>query len=254
MNILFVSALSVELHHVKKKIDKVKSFLKEKKSKLKISFLLSWVGNYNTIFELQKYLQTNEVDFIVNIGVCWFSNVASEVPNIGQVYRIKNLASGKESLVPVYFEFAPYISLASSEKTITLDEQMGDELFVDMESYGVDYVATKMKIPVLILKVPFDRVSTESQNVKITDIEQKLDFVDYKDMLLRIEEYLMKNVSKGVSLQKYINELNPTFSEREILKREYHRFQAFDKDFQLFFQENKLLPKKEFFKKLQQYN
>jgi len=51
-----------------------------------------------------------------------------------QVYRIKNLANEKEALVPIYFQLGELISLGSSEKIITKQEDMGED-FVDMESF-----------------------------------------------------------------------------------------------------------------------
>ncbi len=175
MNILFVCALPIELHSCKKEFQKVKQVLKEKKSSIKVSFLLSWVGNYATLFELQNYISQREVDFIINLWVCGIQNTTKDwvIPSVVQVYRIKNVANQRESIVPIYFEFAPLISIASSEKTITTNEEMCGEQFVDMESYAIDFIATKTKIPCMILKIPFDFVSAESKRIDVSQITQK---------------------------------------------------------------------------------
>lgn len=254
MNILFVCALPIELHSCKKEFQKVKPVLKEKKSKIKASFLLSWVGNYATLFELQNYLYQRGVDFIINLWVCGIVK-GVKIPPVVQIYRIKNTSNQRESIVPIYFEFAPLISIASSEKTITTNEEMCGEQFVDMESYAIDFIATKMKIPSIILKIPFDFVSAESKRVDVSEISEQIKKVNFEKLLESIETFLWKNKNKDESnLEKYYTFFRATFSEKEIIKREYSRFQAFWIHFDAFFENNKILPKKEFFKRLQSAN
>jgi nucleoside phosphorylase len=84
--------------------------------------LLIGVGNYNVIYTLQDYLTKNEIDFVVNIGVCGVKKETNK--KLVQVYRIKNLASEKEALMPIYFQLGELVSLGSSEKIITNQESI----------------------------------------------------------------------------------------------------------------------------------
>ena len=66
--ILIVSALSQELNTIKAQIKNLKI------KNLKISFFTTWMGNYNTILNLTRFLEKNDFDFLVNIWICWYKN------------------------------------------------------------------------------------------------------------------------------------------------------------------------------------
>ena len=67
-NILVVCALSAELNEIKQ-------ILKDAKFRdIKISFFTVWIGNYNTILNLTRFLENNSFDFVVNIWICWYKD------------------------------------------------------------------------------------------------------------------------------------------------------------------------------------
>ena len=98
-NILLIAATSWELKVVKNQIKNL--ILKN----IKVNFLLTWIWNYSTIFTLNNYIIEHNIDFIVNIWVCWYSQKSSDIL---QVSRIKNLANNKEFIVPTFFNFAKF--------------------------------------------------------------------------------------------------------------------------------------------------
>ena len=246
MNILFVCALPVELNALKWQIKDL-----EKKWD-NFLFLTSWVWSYNTIYELQRYLDSHSVDFIVNIGVCWVDPDLKRTPSLLQVYRIKNLSSLKESVTPLYISIGSLSSIWCSEKIITNKQDLLGESFVDMESYGIDFIATKLKIPYVILKIPFDRVSEESRKVDTRILTWSFESIDYETLLSELRDFWWNKLkTQQISIEKYLAHYRFTFSEKEILKKMSKKYQVLHGDFDVFFEKNKELPKKEFLFRLQ---
>lgn len=256
MNILFVCALPLEQKLCKKYVGEALKNLPIKKEGFTYQFLLSGVGNYQTLATLQNYLFSHQVDFIINIWVCGIHPNIKNIPTpLVQAYRIKNLANLRESIVPLYLEVSPLISLASSEKIITSSEELLWENFVDMESYAIDFVATKEKIPYMILKLPLDRVGEESKYIDTKEIENLFWEVSFSSILTQVEDFLIKNNREENNVpESYFSLFPMTFSEREIFKKQYFRYEALKLDIDEFIAQNKELPKKEFFKKLQENN
>lgn len=235
-NILFVSALKLELDVIKWQT----SQYSEKDFCFK--FLLIGVGNYNVIYTLQDYLTKNEIDFVVNIGVCGVKKETNK--KLVQVYRIKNLASEKEALMPIYFQLGELVSLGSSEKIITNQESIWED-FVDMESFWIDFVCSKKKIPSIILKIPFDTISETSKKVDISELKEAMQSFDVSQLISELQKFFSFHTAEK-SFEKYKKYFLLTFAETEILKRNYYKFQAFHIDFEAFFNENKAKTKKEF--------
>ena len=243
--VLFVCALPIELNIIKSEIKNINL------RGLKVKFLLSWVWNYNTIFSLKNYIDTNsKPDFIVNIWVCWVSSLKEDL-DFFQVYRVKNSSNLKEFLIPIYFNILDLKSILSSDTVITNNKYLIWENYVDMESYGICFVTDKDSIPLIIIKKPFDVISEASKNVNKKDLWESLRNLDYNLLLEKISSFL--NNSKGknsTDLWFYKEYFRFTFSQNEIFKKNYNKFIAFWKDFSLFFKKNKNLPKKEFLKKM----
>ena len=157
------------------------------------------------IFNLTKFLDEKSqksdffwYDFIINIWVCWFKkNWELKIENwkikddFIQIWRIFNLTTKKEILVPIFFEFWPIKSIACSENIVYEKNVLWEENYVDMESFAVEFVADKFKIPRIILKVPVDEVWDETKNF---DFEKALKLlegnIDYKLLIEKIREYL----------------------------------------------------------------
>jgi hypothetical protein len=121
-----------------------------------------------------------------------------------------------------------------------------------MESFAIDFVSSKEKIPHIILKKPFDFVSIESKKVDIEAMQNSLKDLDYNSLLENIVSYLDKNINETINLDFYKEYFSFTFREFEIFKKLVNRYASLHKkDFIEFFEENKALSKKEFLEKLQ---
>ena len=264
--ILFVSALAAELKIVKQEIKKLNS------RNLEFSFLQCWMWNYNTIFNLTKYLEkNNQIDFIVNIWVCGYIPLSQPFPprekgekvqKLIQVWRIKNFANLKEKIIPNFINFANVESILSSEQIISEENILKDfwENFVDMESYWFELVAEKYNLPRIILKVPVDKVWEETKNFDFNKAKNFLkENINYEKLVLEIEKFL-ENTSpqpspleeRGLVIKnKILDYYKWTFSEKIILEKELNKFFALELwDLEEFFEENNNLEKKKFLNKL----
>lgn len=239
--VLFVSALKQEMDIIKKEIGKYES------KKIGYKFLLTGSWNYNVLYELTNYLNKQKIDFIVNIWVCW--KIIDNNSNFIQVYRIKELSNQRESLVPIYFTLGELASIASSNKIITNWEQILGENYVDMESYAIDFISSKEKIGCAIFKVPFDTIGVKSKEVSITDLQKSLEAFPYESLIIALEKYFDEK-EEEYDFSKIKEHFWLTFSEVEIVKKEYYKMKAFSWDFEKFYKKNKHLEKKEFMRLL----
>ena len=219
--ILFTVALSDELKIIKKEV-------KALKLPFKVDFLLTWVWVENTIYSLKDYIQKKEKpEFIINIWVC--GKINDDFLDFFQVYRIKNYLD-KESICPIYIKNSPLKSIFCSNKIITDKNEM-KENFVDMESFWIDFIADKEKIPYIIIKKPFDLVSKDSKKIDLKDLKNNLKWFDYKKLLWEINNFLWK---KENNFDKKINDLKEkyrlTFSETELLRKYINKCIAFWKE------------------------
>jgi len=184
MQILFVSATGQELSAVKTHIKTYHH------AGVHCDFFCTGMGNYETIYALTKYLSDLaqkgiKYDFVVNIGICGYTK---SKPDLIQIARIFSISTQKEHLVPIFFEFAPLQSIACGERPALNEQELCGESYIDMESFAVEYVANKLKIPRLLLKVPIDRVGAETQTM------------DYKSAI----QTLQKNIDRDLLLKKII--------------------------------------------------
>lgn len=250
-NILFVCALPIELKIVKEVVKSLNLI------DFKIDFLISWVWSYNVIYSIKDYLTKNDKpDFLINIWVCWVID-KTIFNDFFQVYRIKNSSNNKEILTPIYVKHLPLKSILSSEKVITNKNELLEENFVDMESFWIDFICTKEKIPFIIIKKVFDEVWEKSKDVNLEDIKSDLEKFNYKDLILSVWEWLEKN-KKTIILDEellkfYKDYFRFTFSEFEKFKKNYNKLLAYKKDFKAFFEENKKLSKKDFLDNLEKF-
>lgn len=129
-----------------------------------LEYFCTGIGNYETIFSLSTFL-TERSDasdfFIINIGICGYWNQTGEKPEkLIQIGRIKNCSTQKEALPLIPFLFSKIESIWSSETPLL--ETIDEEGYVDMESRGIQLICERRKVPLLMLKVPFDRVGMET--------------------------------------------------------------------------------------------
>jgi len=243
--ILIVCALSAELNNIKEIVKNLG--LRD----IKLSFFTTWMGNYNTILNLTRFLENNSFDFIINIWVCGYKTEKIEA---FQVARIYNLANLKEVIVPNLIDFLSLQSIACSDKIIFDSLLIWDENFVDMESYGFEIVCDSFKIPRIILKIPVDKIWEETKNF---DFEKASTFlkqnIDYKLLFEKISIYL-ENGEEKIDFEKYFKDFNFTFSEKEIFKKLYFRYKSLVwNDFEKYFEENNKVNKKLFLKWLEEF-
>ena len=252
IKILFTAATSWELRVLKQEIKKLT--LKN----IRVDFLLIWIWNYSTIYNLSSTIDKQKYNFIVNIWVCGYSEICQKFIQIG---RIKNLSNNKELIVPSFIKMWNLESIASSEKIIYLSDEIWEENFVDMESYGVEFVSSQYEIPRIILKVPVDKIWEETKKFDFEKAKKLLwENIDYKLLLDKISEYIEKNKTyktDNVFLKKYHNHYKMSFAEKAIFEKLFNKYSVLIEDewwenFEDFFEKNKELNKKEFFRKLEQ--
>jgi hypothetical protein len=252
--ILIVWALSREINIVKEEIKKLG--LKN----VKTSFLTTWMWNYNMILNLTKFLENHDFDIVLNIWVCWYRN---DFKKFIQVSRIKNLSNNKELIIPKIIDFWDLESIAASEKVVYDANEIWEEKFIDMESYGFEMVCDSFNLPRIIIKIPVDKIWEETKKFDFKKAENNLRVnLDYSNLFVKIIDYVENHfqVWKGKYKVHYdeIDILKQhfgfTFSETEIFKRIYFRYIALvNKDFNSYFEENKNDNKKKFLKKLEAF-
>jgi hypothetical protein len=201
MKILVVAAMPGELKAIKEWIKSAN--LKEK---LDIDYLCCGIWNYETISSLENYLTKNlEPTFILNIWICGYWNPNNEKKSEPiQVASVINIHTEKEMIIPPFLQIAPLKTCFSSENVIL--EKHGfkkeiwaidNEMYFDMESWWIEFIASKYKYPRLILKIPFDFIG-EDNNVK-----QK----NYKELSGDISE-ILKTLPYHEYLKKILNWIN----------------------------------------------
>ena len=184
MKILVVAAMPNELKAIKEWIKSARI-----KEKLDINYLCCGIWNYETISSLERYLTENkEPTFIWNIWICGYWNLKKEKKSDPiQVASITNIHTQKEMIIPPFLQIAPLKNCFCSEFIIYEKPEfwdkiwtIEDEMYFDMESRWIEFVASKYKYPRLILKVPFDFVGEEK------DVKEK----NYKELIEKMDEIL----------------------------------------------------------------
>lgn len=123
-----------------------------------------------------------------------------------------------------------------------------------MESYGIDFVCTKFKVPYAIFKLPFDTVSSKSKEVSQQKLAATMNHFPYEALIRKLEVFFSTHQTQQIHLDIYKETFSFTYAEFEIFKKLYTKWIALEKDFKRFFKENKNLKKTEFLKKMQQMN
>ena len=197
MKILVVAAMPNELKAIKEWIKSAN--LKEN---LSIDYLCCGIWNYETISSLENYLTKNsEPVFIWNIWICGYWNSKNEIKSDHiQVANTINIHTEKEMILPPFLQIAPFKNCFCSEN-IVLEKpgiwNKNDEMYFDMESRWIEFIAARYKYPRLILKVPFDFIW------KSGDVKWK----NYRDLSDKIKETL-GNLPYHEYLWKILNWIN----------------------------------------------
>ena len=198
MKILVVSAMTNELKAIKKWVKSAN--LKEN---LNIDYLCCGIWNYETISSLENYLTKNsEPVFIWNIWICGYWNSKNEIKSEPiQVANVVNVHTGKEMVVPPFLQIAPLKNCFCSENVILEKPDMwnkNDEMYFDMESRWIEFIASRYKYPRLILKVPFDfiweneNVSNKNYRELSEEIDKILKDLPYLDYLKKFIKWINK--------------------------------------------------------------
>ena len=205
MKILIVAATATEINSIKKWIKSA-----EIKANLDIDYLCSGVWNYETIFSLENYLISHpEPTFIWNIWVCWYWNPNNDTKTDSiQVASIVNIHSEKEIIVPPFIAIEPLRNCFSSENVV-FDKPIfskeiwttENEMYFDMESRWIGFVASKYKLPYLLLKVPFDFIGKDTKwlynnkwnFISSWKVSLSLDDLPDHDYLMKILQRIQNN-------------------------------------------------------------
>ena len=197
MKILVVAAMPNELKAIKEWIKSANL-----KDNLNIDYLCCGIWNYDTISSLENYLTKNsEPTFVWNIWICGYWNLNNENRSEPvQVASVINIHTEKEMIVPPFLQIAPLKTCFSSENVIYKKPEfqkeiwiIDDEMYFDMESWWVEFIASKYKYPRLILKIPFDFIAEDKDvkmksykelNEKIIEILKSLPYHDYLEKII----------------------------------------------------------------------
>lgn len=202
MKILVVAATPNELKSIKEGIKSANL-----KTNIDIDYLCCGIWNYESISSLEHYLsEHNQPIFIWNIWICWFWNSSNKLKlEPIQVANIINIHTEKEYVVPPFIQIATLKSCFCSEcivlekpkfkKQISL---VDDEMYFDMESWWVELVASKYKLPRVLMKIPFDLVwketeslvgDSEDMDIIISNMCKNLPYHDYLEkIIMRIKQ------------------------------------------------------------------
>jgi len=198
MKILVVSAMPNELKAIKEWIKSAK--LKEN---LDIDYLCCGIWNYETISTLEHYLTINsEPTFIWNVWICGYWNINNEnYSQPIQVASIINIHTEKEMIIPPFLEIAPLKNYFCSENIILEKPKfqkkiwtINDEMYFDMESRWIEFIASKYKYPRLILKIPFDFI-WKNVNLKEKNYKELSDEISHILKTLPYHNYLQKIIN-----------------------------------------------------------
>lgn len=197
MKILVVAAMPNELKAIKEWIK-----FANLKENLNIDYLCCGIGNYETISSLENYLTKNsEPTFIWNIWICGYWNPKNKKKSEPvQVASVINVHTEKEMIIPPFLKIAPLKTCFSSENVVYKKPEfqkkiwaVDDEMYFDMESWWVEFIASKWKYSRLILKIPFDFIAEDKDgkmkcykelNEKIIKILKSLPYHDYLEKIL----------------------------------------------------------------------
>lgn len=200
MKILVVAAIPNELKAIKEWVKS--AWIKDN---LDIDYLCCGTWNYETISSLEHYLTENkEPTFIWNIWICgyWNSNNKKKSDPI-QVTSVINVYTQKEFVIPPFLQIASLKNCFCSESIIYEKPEFGDkfwtmddEMYFDMESRWIEFVASKYKYPRIILKIPFDFIGDDIdvKNQSFREFIMKINWMlwelPYHDYLTKILDWI----------------------------------------------------------------
>lgn len=197
MKILVVAALPNELKAIKEWIKSAWI-----RTNLDIDYLCCGIWNYESIFSLEHYMTENkEPTFIWNIWICNYWNSWKEKKSGPiQVASVINVYTQKELIIPPFLQIAPLKNCFCGESIIYEKPEIldkiwtnEDEVYFDMESRWIEFVASKYKCSRLILKIPFDFVGDNSDMEGLSlSIFEMLKILPYYDYLCKILEWIDK--------------------------------------------------------------
>ena len=169
---------------------------------MNIDYLCCGIWNYETVSSLENYLTKNPKPiFIWNIWICGYRNQNNEIKSEPiQVASVINVHTEKELVIPPFLQIAPLKTCFSSENVILETPifkrenwTLNEEMYFDMESWWIEFIASKYKYPRLIFKVPFDFIwkidsvnkwKFKENSSKISELLVNLPYCDYLDKIL----------------------------------------------------------------------
>lgn len=236
--ILITAALAGELKVAK-------DYYKSRPCKeMKITYLITGMWIHKTLVSLTKELSSNSYDFIINFWVCGYRKNPEECI---QIVRSLSKESQKELMVPVFFKHTKLTSILCSETPIYNPTDLKNLEYVDMESYAIEMVCEEFKVGRIILKIPVDKVWKETEYFDISQAIKTLkNNLNFQILTTQVLTHLQSLPHKN-DISLYISHYNLTFSENIIFEKYYFKYTSLlQKDFWVFFNENKHLEKKAF--------
>ena len=198
MKILIIAETSHELKAIKQWIKSANL-----KKKLNIDFLCCWIWTNNIIYSLEHYLTKNpEPTFLRNIWICNHDNKENkkEFAPI-QISNIINCLTWEEIIIPPYLKIAPLKTCFATECLLTEENsklrknnwEKYNEKYFDIESRWIEFIASRHKLPHIILRVPLswekDKSTKDKEKTAHTDILKNLPYHDYLEKIIgRIDQ------------------------------------------------------------------
>ena len=197
MKILVIASTPPELKAIKEWIKSANL-----KKKLNIDFLCSWIWTNNTIFSLEHYLTINpEPTFLRNIWICSHNKKENKEKSAPiQIANIINSITGDEIIIPPYLQIAPLKTcfategLEMEEKAILWKDI--NEKYLDTESRWIEFIASRHKLPHIILKIPHEEgkiINIKNNDKSTSTYLDTLKNLPYHDYLKKITERIEQN-------------------------------------------------------------
>lgn len=241
-NILIVCALERELRIAKT------YYKNHKPENIQADFLCTGIWNIHTTLTLTQKLTEKKYDFLINYWVCGYKDTKQDII---QVLRSVYAPTGKEILSPLFFEFAPPISIYCSETPVYDATLIWEENYVDMESFAIEKVCEHFRVPRIILKVPCDKVGGETHNFDISYAQEVLSKnIDFEKLFMQVSQYL-ESLPRNEKNEIFEQSHHFTQSERILLEKYIVKYETLSRDnFKNFYNIHRSKNKKDFFREL----
>lgn len=188
MKVLICSATKIEAFPLKWPLRKAKI------PEASINFLSLGIGNLGSTLALTRYIETKgKPDLIINIGIAGYISDEVQKWNVYQIARVVHHQTKKERVLQLHLTDASIGEIISSDTPMLTDEWLsegGIPTLIDMESWGVCFVAEHYQISKILLKIAYDRVGEETKNFDKDECKKYLQSIDIKNIVHSIQSLI----------------------------------------------------------------